>query len=257
MSSDDNPYQFYEYETDPNREPLWTDSPRGSQSLQSYVDPSTITTILIVLLITAIIVDCLGAFVSSWEAVVLRNIQSGAYETQELMQAAAESSDARVSMIGILELFAALISGIVFLVWTYRVCKNAHALSSAPLSITPVWAVVWYFVPIANLVMPYNALRQAFLASCRPDHWQIQQSTPLILFWWLIHVLGAILGQLSFRMALRLDDPTIEQLLTLNGVQISGDVVGILANILTLVIVQRFARCQREAYEQKVMIQDL
>src|SRR4051812_12371242 len=39
--------------------------------------------------------------------------------------------------------------------WIYRTNANAHALGGA-VSITPGWAVGWFVVPLANLVMPYQ-----------------------------------------------------------------------------------------------------
>ena len=70
-------------------------------------------------------------------------------------------------------------------------------------------------------------------------------------FWWFVHILVAILGRVVSRMAMGVgDDPEITYLVTLNGVAIAAVALGILLNILTLVIVQRFARCQRETNEK-------
>jgi len=248
MSSNDNQYQYFEYESDPEPERQQRDLARG---FYPYADASTITTVMIFLLIGNILVDFLGVFASSWEAVVLQNIRADAYETEEVMQDAANFSDVLVSMVGILQLLATLVVGIVFLCWTYRVCKNAHSLNMAPQATTPGWAVGWYFVPIANLWKPYTALREAFLASCHPDL-QREGGASLITFWWWIHILGVVLGNISFRMALSLgENAAMTQLITLNGIQIAGDVVSFLVNGLTLVIVRSFAQCQRETYERR------
>ena len=250
MSSNDNPFQYYEYESEPFNERQGQDRASGPHSPHFYVDSSVITSVVFFLLIVAILVDALGTFVSSWEAIVLQNIQSGAYETDEAIQTAAESSDLRVSLVGVLQLVISIPLGIVFLCWTWRVCKNAHALGMTPMTNTPGWAVGWYFIPIFNLWKPYMALREAFLASCFPDGEQ-QSGTSIFPAWWCFHIVSAILGQISGRMAFSLgDSPEMAQLLTLNGIQITEGVVDILLNALTLVIVLRFLRCQRETREK-------
>jgi hypothetical protein len=44
-------------------------------------------------------------------------------------------------------------------VWIYRANANAHALGG-DLSVSPGWAVGWFFVPIACLFKPYLAMRR-------------------------------------------------------------------------------------------------
>lgn len=249
MSSNENPYQYFENASDAPGERK--NRTNDSRSFYTYVDPSSITSVLVLFLIIALVIDSAGGVVSLWEAVVLQNIQAETYESVEAMQAAANASDLRVSMVGILQTFVAVILGIVFLCWTYRVCKNAHALNMAPMRYTPGWAVGWYFIPILNLWKPYQVIKDAFLASCHPDS-QYQYGTSLLLIWWSIRIFLGVFGQISFRMAMGLgESPEMLHLLVLNGFQISGDVIGIILNLLTIVIVQRFARCQQETDEKK------
>jgi len=242
MSSNENPYQYYESEPfneRPNRA-------INTNSRYVYTDPTFITSVLLIFLIATIAVDFVGGVISFWERVVLQNIQSGAYETEAALQAAATASDMRVMVVALLQTFIAIISGIVFLVWTHRVCKNAHYLNMAPMANTPGWAVGWYFVPVFLLWKPYQALREAFVASCHPEGEQ-SSGTAIFGLWWFVHISAEILGQISMRMAFNIgDSPEMAYLLTLNGVGIAGGVVGILLNILAIIIALRFARCQRE-----------
>lgn len=51
---------------------------------------------------------------------------------------------------GVLNVLAVVAAGIAVLRWIYRASRNAHAFGPA-MTVTPGWAVGWFFVPIANL----------------------------------------------------------------------------------------------------------
>ena len=55
-------------------------------------------------------------------------------------------------------LLVALAGAVVFFIWLYRVSENARAISGETPGITSGWAVGWFFIPIANLWMPYQAV---------------------------------------------------------------------------------------------------
>jgi uncharacterized protein DUF4328 len=52
-------------------------------------------------------------------------------------------------------------TGLVFVFWQYRFTANADLLADHPLPLGPGWAVGGWFVPVANLVLPFLQLRQA------------------------------------------------------------------------------------------------
>lgn len=52
-------------------------------------------------------------------------------------------------------------TGIVFVFWQYRFTANAELLADRPLSLGPGWAVGGWFIPVANLVLPFLQLRGA------------------------------------------------------------------------------------------------
>ena len=249
MSSNENPFQYYESEPF-NERPNRSNNPN---SRYSYVDPAFITTFTLVFLIAAIVLDSAGAVARFGERALFHSIQSMAYETDEAMMAAANASDARVLLVGMLQTLVTIVSGIVFLFWTYRVCQNAHYLNMVSMTNTPGWAVGWYFIPIFNLWRPYLALREAFVASCHPEGEQ-SSGTTMIGIWWFVYIFSAFFGRIVFRMSLRIgDEPEMAELFTVNGLQIVGNIVGVLLSILTIVILLRFLRCQRETKEMIIV----
>lgn len=80
-----------------------------------------------------------------------------------------------------------------FLRWTYVVKSNAFALGAQNLECTPGWSVGYYFIPLANLWMPYVALKEAFVASNpRSDDRRTSYST-LLQSWWALWLCSNLL----------------------------------------------------------------
>lgn len=70
-------------------------------------------------------------------------------------------------------------------VWLFRASANAHALA-AGLRTSPAWAVGWYFVPVANLWKPYQALVEIWRASHVGDNWRTIPVPRMLLIWWIV-----------------------------------------------------------------------
>ena len=70
-------------------------------------------------------------------------------------------SDTFAMVVGSLQFLAALTVIVTFLVWLHRASRNLHLLSGRQMRFTPGWAVGWWFIPFANLVMPYKVVRES------------------------------------------------------------------------------------------------
>lgn len=115
---------------------------------------------------------------------------------------AAQASDLRQQTVSIVQVFVFLVSGVLTLRWIWRSNKNLHA-SGAQMEYTPGWAVGWYFIPFANLVKPYQAMREIWRLSLSTD-----TSGPLP-WWWACWLIGNIAGNISFRLSLSEDIATL------------------------------------------------
>ncbi|MEX3017263.1 DUF4328 domain-containing protein [Gymnodinialimonas hymeniacidonis] len=78
--------------------------------------------------------------------------------------------------------------------WIYRAASNAQAVTPNPEVITPGWAVGWYFVPFANFVMPYKAMRQTWdgLVGSGGRDWP-----SWAIIWWLLWVATTVIAGVS------------------------------------------------------------
>jgi hypothetical protein len=75
------------------------------------------------------------------------------------------------------------ICALLFSRYLYRSNVNCRALGVGPVSYTPASMVWWHFVPLAHLIVPYLAVREAFSASVvDSDTDEVPASA---LWWWL------------------------------------------------------------------------
>src|SRR4030095_8115621 len=82
-----------------------------------------------------------------------------------LDMATAQANDTRQQIVSSLVLLTALASFVSLLVWIYAAHANLPALNAGPLEFSPGWAVGWFFIPIANLVKPYQAVVEIWKGS--------------------------------------------------------------------------------------------
>jgi hypothetical protein len=84
---------------------------------------------------------------------------------------------------------ARAVGTIAFLVWIYRAAQRAHDQGRAGLTISPGWCVGWFFVPVAQLFMPFRAMSGLAIAS---DPRERGHAPGYVLAWWLMY-LGSLI----------------------------------------------------------------
>jgi hypothetical protein len=155
--------------------------------------------------------------------------------------AAAEASDARQQMIGIVQIGLYVSCIIAFLVWKHRAAANLRASGRGPLKFTPGWAVGWYFVPIASLVKPLQAMREIWQVS----HNGPVANTPAVLgTWWTFWLLGNLSGQIAFRLSRSAETP--DAMLRVSTASLASDALLIVSGALIIVIVRRISWAQSQ-----------
>jgi hypothetical protein len=92
-------------------------------------------------------------------------------------------------------------SQVYFLMWVYRVSSNLRAFGAEGISISPGWAVGYFFIPILSFYKPYHAMRDAWQASqpgldlvARPESWWRVSSDPRVGWWWASVMLQPMVG---------------------------------------------------------------
>jgi hypothetical protein len=102
--------------------------------------------------------------------------------------------------IGIAQLIVFIACALVTLRWLYLANANARALGADDLMGSPGLAVGWFFIPLANLFMPYMTVRDTWKASANPRDWQGASAPGAIVLWWILWLVGNVAGTISFRL---------------------------------------------------------
>lgn len=63
-------------------------------------------------------------------------------------------------LLGLLSNLVFMLSAIAVLVWTFIAHNNLHRAGLDGLNYSPIWASLSFLVPLANLIVPYRAMRE-------------------------------------------------------------------------------------------------
>lgn len=167
------------------------------------------------------------ALVHVYQNVVINRFIEGSVGIDALSQ-----SDGVVGFAAIGSIFVILCAFAVNGRFLYLASRNAQLINDDPKAITPGWFVGWYFVPIANLWMPFTAMKQTW-GRLFPS----QSDTPQWLaIWWFSWVGMNIFDRILSRMAV--PDNLPDYLTYNNAFMVSG--------VLWLVPTYFFLRIIRE-----------
>ncbi len=196
-------------------------------------DPQALTKFLIAMLIISLLVDVVS---------ILGDAAQMALLGRDFTMEEAEANDARQGMIGIGFIAVFLVTAIVFLKCTHRANRNCHGFGAEDMQYTPGWAVGYYFIPILNLVRPYQVMKEIWQVSTDPMNWKSQGGSALLAGWWGLWIINGILGQVTFRLTLNAD--TIEKLQAATVASIASGVLAIASCIAAIRLIQTISQKQ-------------
>jgi uncharacterized protein YjeT (DUF2065 family) len=150
-------------------------------------------------------------------------------------------------------LFPISIATIVgFLMWLYRAHSNLQALRPTNLEFTPGWAVGWWFIPFANLVKPFQVVREVWWESDPdvPDEHSFLSvslhSAPTYMgFWWAAWIASNILSNITSRVY---DPDTMDTVAIGGALFIITGIVTIIAAILAIRVVRDVTSRQEQRF---------
>lgn len=205
-------------------------------------DPRGLTTALKVMLWISVLTAVLTILgdISQWFLI------SNPNATQEAL----EANDALQGLIGLLYLGVYIATTIVFGMWIYRANKNCRGFGAAGMEFTPGWSVGWYFIPIANLFKPYQAMKEIWQVSSDPKRWRTEPGSPLLGWWWGLWIIGNILGQIVFRSSPDADAPLEEWKMT-TALSMISSAEDILLIGVAMMMISRIIAMQVRLVEQQ------
>lgn len=164
------------------------------------------------------------------------------------------------SAIGSFTTIISILVLIIVLLWYYRATKNIHSFGAMEVT-SPIMAVVWWFIPIANLWKPYYIAQQIWKAS-RPEvklpegvEWKKMPSSNIIKKWWilsLVSIFGSlvagIVGGVGISQTYDVDPEQIEEspsgTLFINMVTIPFLIISIISIIFFIRLIKQISNWQ-------------
>ncbi len=95
---------------------------------------------------------------------------------------------------------AMVIAIVVVAMWIHGAHANLRAAGMIGLEFTPGWAVGWYFIPIANLFKPFQAMRELWNRSLAEDEGFGQDTPSRLKTWWGTWIAGNIVSNIGVRL---------------------------------------------------------
>jgi hypothetical protein len=103
---------------------------------------------------------------------------------------------------------------VLFLMWLYRAHSNLSVLLTSDLQFSSGWAVGWWFIPFANLIKPFQVVREVWCKSSpevdtEPSFLSVSTcSAPTFMgFWWAFWIISNILSNITGNV-FNPDDPS-------------------------------------------------
>jgi hypothetical protein len=149
-----------------------------SHATDGFRNPTSLTRLLKTLLWVHLALVVIEAVLT------LALVGAGAAELQDVANGLAS-----IASIGGLESIA---TAVVFLLWVYRANSNARRLGAVGMKFPAGWAVGWYFIPIANLFVPFLTMREIWRASANPGSWAAQRAGWVVPCWWLLFLVSKL-----------------------------------------------------------------
>jgi hypothetical protein len=148
---------------------------------------------------------------------------------------------------------------VMWLIWQHRAQSNLFARRVPGLRYTPGWCVGWWFVPFANVVVPYLCVRELFGRAGVPAHEGGARRDARVGGWWAAYLGSTVLGLIgaapifaeivrSFDVASIESDTepivtiTADAIRTARAWAIAGRVAGIAALVLAIWLVWTISR---------------
>jgi Domain of unknown function (DUF4328) len=144
------------------------------------------------------VVQILEAVSYGMQAELLHRIQlHDAYTNAEASQ-----NDIRVTAIAGFSVALFLATAVVFCMFVHRANRNARALGAQGMKYTPGQASGYFFVPVANLVVPYRVVSEIWQASApAPTSWRAQKIPDYFTLWWGTWIGGNITARVAYSMS--------------------------------------------------------
>ena len=164
----------------------------------------------------------------------------------------ARASDSLVSGAALASSGVYVLAAIAVLMWLHRVVRNNQSLGERYLRFSPGFAVGCWFIPFVNLVLPYQALREAWGASdpklqwSTPDTRRRSRGSGLVVAWWLTFIAGSLAGLATLGFGPNSGVDVLTRVRAITYITVVQEALHLAAALLLIAVVTRVTSRQDE-----------
>jgi hypothetical protein len=245
MSNDVNPYQSPNF-VPPQVHAAW------SAAARRRVVPFASAHGLAVFAMIMIGIVCLASLALLISCFLQIELIDKARHGHRITQQEAFANDARHALFVFVRALAYIVSGIVFLIWFYKVYRNLPSLGAAQTEHSPGWAVGWWFIPIAGLIVPCQIAKEIWKGS-HPDNLAVRSKaalvgSPLVTAWWTFWLIMIVIG--TYSAFSRPNMKSLDQIVAANWAGIFAMAATLPAGVLAVLFVAKVDSNQTRRYER-------
>jgi hypothetical protein len=182
----------------PPAAPLDPPSADRGAAIAGYTSVETLGKVLAALTLAYGAIELVDALSYGMQIDLLSRISAhGSFTKAEVV-----GNDVRVAALSALGFVVYSASAVLFGVFVHRANRNARAFGAVGMEFTSGWAVGFFFVPIANLIMPYQAVCEIWKASGGDSSsWRTERVPSYFPAWWIAWTAGNVTATIALGMS--------------------------------------------------------
>lgn len=186
------------------------------------------------------------------EITLLRNIAAGEYAAMPDAEfwALLDANDSRQAVVGLIYFATFIFTVIAFLMWQRRIRKNADYIGITGLRFSMAGVIGWWFVPIANIFLPYQVMKEMWQSNYHganeQSEWRNSTVSGLLGWWWGLFLVGGWIGSAAARIYFRNDD--IDSLIIGYWLDIGSSMLLMVAAAIAIALVREITAFQESKH---------
>lgn len=168
----------------------------------------------------------------------------------------AERSDMIYRGVILLWIIVSVITAIAFLMWFYRARKNLQYFDVPGPLYSPVWAVIGFFIPVFNLIRPYQVAKEIWKSSGRLEDTNVNNAggddepvSVIVKLWWGAFIISGTAAWIA-KLHSSIGDDLVQNLLNKTGWIIAGEIFTVIGALLAITMIIKIDARQSRRHAQ-------